>query len=86
MLVCPDGTVEFELDTGAICMEDRLRSLGILSKVDDPTINSALNSAAFKSIDIQTNMSQKKVCLFICVFQVSYILYFYLYYFEFVPI
>ncbi|XP_004302893.1 PREDICTED: WD repeat-containing protein 43 [Fragaria vesca subsp. vesca] len=56
-----DGTVEFELDTGAICMEDRLRSLGILSKVDDPTINSALNSAAFKSIDIQTNMSQKKM-------------------------
>ncbi|PRQ39316.1 putative transcription factor WD40-like family [Rosa chinensis] len=56
-----DGTVEFELDTGAICMEDRLRSLGILSKLDDQTIKSTLNSAAFKSIDIQTNMPQKKM-------------------------
>lgn len=63
MLACADGMVEFEVDTAAICMEDRLRSLGILSRVDDQTINSTLNSAAFKSIDIQTNMPQKKVCL-----------------------
>ncbi|XP_050373548.1 uncharacterized protein LOC126791178 [Argentina anserina] len=56
-----DVTVEFELDTGAICMEDRLRSIGILSKIDDQTIDSTLNSVAFKSIDIQTNMPQKKM-------------------------
>lgn len=56
-----DGMVEFEVDTAAICMEDRLRSLGLLSRVDDQTINSTLNSAAFKSIDIQTNMPQKKM-------------------------
>ncbi|PQQ21460.1 uncharacterized protein Pyn_04627 [Prunus yedoensis var. nudiflora] len=56
-----DGMVEFEADTAAICMEDRLRSLGILSKADDLTINSTLNSATFKSIDLQTNMPQKKM-------------------------
>ncbi|XP_008223261.1 PREDICTED: uncharacterized protein LOC103323078 [Prunus mume] len=56
-----DDMVEFEADTAAICMEDRLRSLGILSKADDLTINSTLNSATFKSIDLQTNMPQKKM-------------------------
>lgn len=56
-----DDMVEFEADTAAICMEDRLRSLGILSKADDLTINSTLNSATFKSIDLRTNMPQKKM-------------------------
>ncbi|KAM2236933.1 hypothetical protein ACFX1S_012347 [Malus domestica] len=56
-----DGMVELEADTAAICMEDRLRSLGIISKVDDHTFNCTLNSATFKSIDLQTNMPQKKM-------------------------
>lgn len=63
MLVCADDIVEFEADTAAICMEDRLRSLGIISKVDEHTSSSTLNSATFKSIDLQTILPQKKVCL-----------------------
>ncbi|BBG93140.1 transducin family protein / WD-40 repeat family protein, partial [Prunus dulcis] len=55
------GLMKSKADTAAICMEDRLRSLGILSKADDLIINSTLNSATFKSIDLHTNMPQKKM-------------------------
>ncbi|KAM0962649.1 hypothetical protein ACFX14_021772 [Malus domestica] len=56
-----DDMVELEADTAAICMEDRLKALGILSKVDDHTFNSTLNSATFKGIDLQRNMPHKKM-------------------------
>lgn len=85
LLVCADDMVEFEADTAAICMEDRLRSLGILSKADDLTINSTLNSATFKSIDLQTNMPQKKVCLLVIYLHLygGLMLYFLYYYLHF---
>lgn len=48
-------------DSGAVCMEDQLQSLGILNSTDDHTSESILESSILKGIDLEANMSQKKV-------------------------
>ncbi|XP_048321361.2 uncharacterized protein LOC107433202 [Ziziphus jujuba] len=56
-----DDMVEMELDTEAICIEDRLRSLGILSKEDNSASKSKVNSNIFNGVDLKVNMPQKKM-------------------------
>lgn len=56
-----DDTVEIEADSSVICMEDQLRSLGILGGGDDPTSKLVLNSTEFKGVDIDANLPEKKV-------------------------
>lgn len=56
--------VEMELDTEAICIEDRLRSLGILSKEDNSASKSKVNSNIFNGVDLKVNMPQKKVNIY----------------------
>lgn len=63
LLVCADDMVELEVDTETSCLEDRLRSLGILSSGDDLTLGLTVNSATLKGIDLEADMPQKKVCL-----------------------
>lgn len=60
---CADDTVEVEADSEMVCMEERLRSLGILSGKDDPRLNLALKSTLFDDIDLEANMPEKKVSL-----------------------
>ena len=60
LLVCAEDMEELEVDTEALCMEDRLRSLGILSNGDDLDLTL---SATFKGIDLEADMPPKKVCL-----------------------
>ncbi|XP_044500852.1 WD repeat-containing protein 43 [Mangifera indica] len=54
-------TVEMETESEIICMEDRLRSLGILSGKDDPRLNLALKSTLFNGIDLESNIPEKKM-------------------------
>jgi hypothetical protein len=63
LLVCADDMVELEVDTEISCLEDRLRSLGILSSGDDLTLGLTANSTTLKGIDLEADMPQKKVCL-----------------------
>ncbi|XP_059439762.1 uncharacterized protein LOC132172303 [Corylus avellana] len=56
-----DDMVELEVDTEISCLEDRLRSLGILSSGDDLTLGLTANSATFKGIDLEADMPQKKI-------------------------
>ncbi|XP_038876234.1 WD repeat-containing protein 43 [Benincasa hispida] len=53
-----EGGVE---DSASVCMEDQLRSLGILHSTDDHTSESILKLAISKGIDLEVNMSQKKL-------------------------
>lgn len=53
-----DDMEEVEVDTEALCMEDRLRSLGILSNGDDLDLTL---SATFKGIDLEADMPPKKI-------------------------
>lgn len=48
-------------DSAAVCMEDQLRSLGILHNTDDHMLESILKLAISKGIDLEANISQKKV-------------------------
>ena len=61
--VCADDAVEMEVDSVAICMEDRLRSLGLLSEADDITSKSTQSSTTLKGINLEAFTPQKKVCL-----------------------
>lgn len=54
-----------ETESEIICMEDRLRSLGILSGKDDPRLNLALKSTLFNGIDLESNIPEKKVSLLV---------------------
>ncbi|KDO71791.1 hypothetical protein CISIN_1g0068081mg, partial [Citrus sinensis] len=56
-----DDKVEVEADSQTVCMEDRLRSLGILSNKDDLLSNSALEATLFNGIDFETNIPVKKM-------------------------
>lgn len=67
LLVCADDMVQ--VDTEALCLEDRLRSLGLLSNADDLTSYFTNTSVTFKGIELEADMPQRKVCLisiFIC--------------------
>jgi hypothetical protein len=59
--------VDLEVDTETSCLEDRLRSLGILSSGDDLTLELTVNSV-IKGIDLEADIPQKKVCLFVYLF------------------
>ncbi|GMH28543.1 hypothetical protein Nepgr_030386 [Nepenthes gracilis] len=50
-----------EANTATCCMEDRLRSLGILSCQDDVKKKSMLSSTIFKGIDLEATMPQRKM-------------------------
>ncbi|KAK0607855.1 hypothetical protein LWI29_021569 [Acer saccharum] len=56
-----DYTVEVEADSEAVCMEDRLRSLGMLCSKDDLTSKAALNSTKFNGVDLDANLPEKKI-------------------------
>lgn len=49
-------------DDVTYCMEDRLRSLGILSNDGDLTPCSQLDNRILKGINFEANTPQKKVC------------------------
>lgn len=50
-----------EVDAEAICIEDRLKSLGIVIEEDNVTLKSTLKSALIKGVDIEGFVPQKKV-------------------------
>ncbi|EXC39743.1 WD repeat-containing protein 43 [Morus notabilis] len=56
-----DDIAVMEVDTEVICMEDRLRSLGLLSETDDTTSKSMKNSAVLEGINLEALMPQKKM-------------------------
>ncbi|PON88221.1 WD repeat containing protein [Trema orientale] len=56
-----DEPVEMEVDSVAICIEDRLRSLGLLSEADDITSKSTHNSTILQGIDLEAFIPQKKM-------------------------
>lgn len=56
-----DDITVMEVDTEAICMEDRLRSLGLLSETDDITSKSMQNPGLLEGVDLESLMSQKKM-------------------------
>ncbi|KAL5849376.1 hypothetical protein ACOSQ4_007389 [Xanthoceras sorbifolium] len=56
-----DDTVEVEADSEAVCMEHRMRSLGILSSKDVLTSKSSLNSTKFDGVDLDANLPEKKI-------------------------
>lgn len=58
--------VEVEVETAPVCLEDQLRSLGILSKEDSSTSKSKLNSMIFKGVDLEASMPQKQVYICLC--------------------
>lgn len=63
LLVCADDMDEVEVDTEAFCMEDKLRSLGILSNGDDLALDCTVDFATFKGVNLEAEMPPKKVCL-----------------------
>lgn len=56
-----DDTGKVEVDAVTFDMEDRMRSLGILSDADHISFNSVLNSTMFEGIDLKANIPQKKM-------------------------
>lgn len=46
-------------------MEDRLRSLGILGNKDDHASKTAINSLVIGGIDLDANLSEKKVSILV---------------------
>ncbi|KAL2470301.1 transducin family protein/WD-40 repeat family protein [Abeliophyllum distichum] len=55
-----DDADKVHVDAGTLCMEDQLRSLGILGNID-PTLSSMLDSKILKGINIEASMPLKKV-------------------------
>lgn len=64
MLVHADDLESVEASNETSCLEEQLRSLGLLDNKDDLTSNSMLNSTKFKGISLEENMPPKKVCFF----------------------
>ena len=52
-----------QVDDITFCVEDRLRSLGILRNNDELTSNSMLDSKILKGINLEANWPQRKVGL-----------------------
>ena len=59
--ICTEDIAAVEVDSEVICLEDRLRSLGLLSKTDDITSKSKQNSSVLNGIDLEALIPQKKV-------------------------
>ena len=55
-------TIEVSKETS--CLEEQLRSSGLLDKKDDLTSNSMLDSTKFKGISLEAKVPLKKVCFF----------------------
>ncbi|CAI9771086.1 unnamed protein product [Fraxinus pennsylvanica] len=51
---------KIDVDTGTLCMEDKLRSLGMLGNIDS-TLSSNLDSKMLKGIDLEATVPLKKV-------------------------
>lgn len=51
---------KIDVDTGTLCMEDKLRSLGMLGNIDS-TLSSILDSKMLKGIDLEATVPLKKV-------------------------
>lgn len=67
LLICADDVVQGETDV--ICMEDRMRSLGLLYSESDCASNNELCSTLLKGIDLEATLPTKKVsCESVCVF------------------
>ena len=49
-------------DVPSICMEDRLRTLGILDNKQDYMSDKIIDSIKLMGIDINADLPQKKVC------------------------
>lgn len=60
MSICADDFNEVG-DTPIVCMEDRLRALGILDSKDDLTSDTVIDSTKLRGIDIEANLPQRKV-------------------------
>lgn len=71
LLVFADDMDKVEVDTEAFCMEDKLRSLGILSNGDDQTLDCTVDFATFKGVNLEAEMPQKKVCSISIVFLIK---------------
>ncbi|KAJ4969451.1 hypothetical protein NE237_016152 [Protea cynaroides] len=63
-----DDQETVELDSATICIEDRLRSLGVLTSEEDLTrdgyplnVNSTRNSSIFSDAHFEANITQKKI-------------------------
>ncbi|XP_034684888.1 WD repeat-containing protein 43 isoform X2 [Vitis riparia] len=56
-----DDLESVEASNETSCLEEQLRSLGLLDNKDDLTSNSMLNSTKFKGISIEENMPPKKM-------------------------
>ncbi|CBI22945.3 hypothetical protein VitviT2T_006062 [Vitis vinifera] len=56
-----DGLESVEASNETSCLEEQLRSLGLLDNKDDLTSNSMLNSRKFKGISLEENMPPKKM-------------------------
>ncbi|RVW39997.1 hypothetical protein CK203_088955 [Vitis vinifera] len=61
MLVHADDLESVEASNETSCLEEQLRSLGLLDNKDDLTSNSMLNSTKFKGISLEENMPPKKM-------------------------
>ncbi|KAJ9699679.1 hypothetical protein PVL29_005511 [Vitis rotundifolia] len=56
-----DDLESVEASNETSCLEEQLRSLGLLDNKDDLTSNSMLNSTKFKGISLEANMPPKKM-------------------------
>lgn len=65
--MCVDDIAAMEVDSEVICLEDRLRSLGLLSKTDDIKSKSNWYSSILHGIDIEAVVQQKRVCFYVSV-------------------
>ncbi|CAI9771084.1 unnamed protein product [Fraxinus pennsylvanica] len=55
-----DDADKIDVDIGTLCMEDKLRSLGILGNIDS-TLSSILDSKMLKGINLEATVPLKKV-------------------------
>ncbi|CAA2964015.1 WD repeat-containing 43-like isoform X1 [Olea europaea subsp. europaea] len=51
---------KIDVDAGTLCMEDKLRSLGVLGNIDS-TLSTMLDSKFLKGIDLEASMPIKKI-------------------------
>ena len=56
---------DLEVGTSTICLEDQLRSLGFIRGNDGSLYGSVCDPAFFKDINLEANLSNKKVLFFL---------------------
>lgn len=65
MFLCSDN---MEMDQVTMCLEDKLRTEGILSSDNDLTSNKIQLSKLLKGVNLEDNMPQKQVSIFIFIY------------------